>query len=34
MTEGLWKYQKWGYPFHDAGPGAEIIAWFDENTHE
>ncbi|KAL0127943.1 hypothetical protein PUN28_003301 [Cardiocondyla obscurior] len=29
LTEGLWNYQKWGYPFHDAGPGAEITAWFN-----
>ncbi|XP_070153224.1 GPI transamidase component PIG-T isoform X2 [Polyergus mexicanus] len=32
LTEGLWNYQKWGYPFHDAGPGAEITAWFNKNV--
>jgi len=31
LTEGLWNYQKWGYPFHDAGPGAEVIAWFNKD---
>ncbi|XP_025991634.1 GPI transamidase component PIG-T [Solenopsis invicta] len=31
LTEGLWNYQKWGYPFHDAGPGAEVTAWFNKN---
>ncbi|CAL1680964.1 unnamed protein product [Lasius platythorax] len=32
LTEGLWNYEKWGYPFHDAGPGAEITAWFNKNV--
>ncbi|XP_020296984.1 GPI transamidase component PIG-T [Pseudomyrmex gracilis] len=32
LTEGLWNYQKWGYPFHDAGPGAEIITWFNKDV--
>ncbi|XP_043268250.1 GPI transamidase component PIG-T [Venturia canescens] len=32
LTEGLWKYDKWGYPVHDAGPGAEIYAWFNKNV--
>ncbi|XP_032675828.1 GPI transamidase component PIG-T isoform X2 [Odontomachus brunneus] len=32
LTEGLWNYQKWGYPFHDAGPGAEVTAWFNKNV--
>lgn len=35
LTEGLWDYQKWGYPFHDAGPGAEISAHWSvkESSH-
>ncbi|XP_066599675.1 GPI transamidase component PIG-T [Prorops nasuta] len=32
LTEGFWNYQKWGYPFHDAGPGAEIYAWFHNDV--
>lgn len=32
LTEGLWRYEKWGYPVHDAGPGAEIYAWFNKNV--
>lgn len=32
LTEGLWNYKNWGYPFHDAGPGAEITAWFNKNV--
>lgn len=32
LTAGLWNYQKWGYPVNDAGPGAEIWAWFNENV--
>jgi len=31
LTEGLWNYQKWGYPFHDAGPGAEVTVWFNRD---
>ncbi|XP_024868411.1 GPI transamidase component PIG-T [Temnothorax curvispinosus] len=31
LTEGLWNYQKWGYPFYDAGPGAEVTAWFNRD---
>lgn len=32
LTQGLWNYKKWGYPFYDAGPGAEIYAWFNNNV--
>ncbi|XP_015598546.1 GPI transamidase component PIG-T [Cephus cinctus] len=32
LTEGLWNYEKWGYPVHDAGSGAEIFAWFNKNV--
>lgn len=32
LTQGLWNYKKWGYPFYDAGPGAEIYAWFNKNV--
>ncbi|XP_063988657.1 GPI transamidase component PIG-T [Diachasmimorpha longicaudata] len=34
LTEGLWKYRKWGYPVVDAGPGAEIYAWFQEEVQD
>lgn len=34
LTQGLWKYKNWGYPFHDAGPGAEITAWFNEKVEK
>ncbi|CAD6230492.1 GSCOCG00006784001-RA-CDS [Cotesia congregata] len=34
LTSGLWKYQKWGYPVYDAGSGAEIWAWFNENVQD
>ncbi|XP_033357901.1 GPI transamidase component PIG-T [Bombus vosnesenskii] len=33
LTKGLWNYQKWGYPYHDAGPGAEIYSWFHEDVN-
>ncbi|KAG6803558.1 GPI transamidase component PIG-T [Apis mellifera caucasica] len=32
LTKGLWNYQKWGYPYHDAGPGAEIFTWFHKDV--
>lgn len=32
LTEGLWNYDKYGYPFNSAGPGAEIYAWFNKNV--
>ncbi|XP_063706858.1 GPI transamidase component PIG-T [Culicoides brevitarsis] len=28
LTSGLWKAEKWGYPVIDAPAGAEIWAWF------
>nr|CAD7571014.1 unnamed protein product [Timema californicum] len=32
LTEGLWRYENWGYPVFDAAPGAELWAWFKEDT--
>ncbi|CAK9819963.1 GPI transamidase component PIG-T [Anthophora plagiata] len=32
LTKGLWNYQKWGYPYHDAAPGAEISTWFHKDV--
>ncbi|XP_043253091.1 GPI transamidase component PIG-T [Colletes gigas] len=32
LTKGLWTYEKWGYPYHDAGPGAEITTWFNKDV--
>uniref|UniRef100_A0A2M3Z2V1 Putative gpi transamidase complex n=1 Tax=Anopheles braziliensis TaxID=58242 RepID=A0A2M3Z2V1_9DIPT len=29
FTYGLWRYENWGFPVTDAGPGAEVWAWFD-----
>ncbi|XP_034944073.1 GPI transamidase component PIG-T [Chelonus insularis] len=34
LTSGLWRHQKWGYPVYDAGPGAEIWAWFNESVDD
>lgn len=28
LTQGLWRYESWGYPVVDAPPGAEAWAWF------
>ncbi|XP_035917423.1 GPI transamidase component PIG-T [Anopheles stephensi] len=32
FTYGLWRYETWGYPVTDAGPGAEVWAWFEPTT--
>uniref|UniRef100_A0A182QF72 Phosphatidylinositol glycan, class T n=1 Tax=Anopheles farauti TaxID=69004 RepID=A0A182QF72_9DIPT len=32
FTYGLWRYASWGYPVTDAGPGAEVWAWFNPTT--
>lgn len=31
LTNGLWRYENWGYPVVDAAPGAELWAWFDSS---
>ncbi|XP_035827009.1 GPI transamidase component PIG-T [Aplysia californica] len=28
QTQGLWRHKQWGYPVHDAPPGAELWVWF------
>ncbi|XP_073832823.1 phosphatidylinositol glycan anchor biosynthesis class T [Musca autumnalis] len=28
LTQGLWRYESWGYPVQDAAPGAEAWSWF------
>ncbi|XP_037938466.1 GPI transamidase component PIG-T [Teleopsis dalmanni] len=28
LTQGVWRYESWGYPIVDAAPGAEAWAWF------
>ncbi|XP_015929814.2 GPI transamidase component PIG-T isoform X2 [Parasteatoda tepidariorum] len=32
LTQGLWRYEKWGYPLRDAPPGAELWALFKGNV--
>ncbi|XP_005181260.1 GPI transamidase component PIG-T [Musca domestica] len=35
LTQGLWRYESWGYPVQDAAPGAEAWSWFaGENLTE
>lgn len=34
LTGGLWRYETWGYPVVDAAPGAEVWAWFKEDTED
>ncbi|XP_067007276.2 GPI transamidase component PIG-T [Anabrus simplex] len=34
LTEGLWRYEQWGYPVHDAAPGAELWAWFKDDSQQ
>jgi Gpi16 subunit, GPI transamidase component len=30
LTQGRWRHELWGYPVHDAAPGAELWVWFSE----
>ncbi|XP_044751147.1 GPI transamidase component PIG-T [Coccinella septempunctata] len=32
LTNGLWRYEKWGYPVVNGAPGGEVWAWFKPNT--
>lgn len=32
LTNGLWRYEKWGYPIVNGAPGGEVWAWFKQNT--
>lgn len=32
LTQGLWRYQNWGYPVVEAPPGAELWVWFKPDT--
>lgn len=34
LTEGLWRHETWGYPVHEAPPGAEIWTWFKEGSDD
>ncbi|XP_055546383.1 GPI transamidase component PIG-T [Wyeomyia smithii] len=29
FTNGIWRYENWGFPVENAGPGAEVWAWFE-----
>lgn len=32
LTQGLWRYEHWGYPIVDAATGGEAWAWFYPDT--
>ncbi|XP_059619020.1 GPI transamidase component PIG-T [Phlebotomus argentipes] len=34
LTNVLWRYESWGYPVVEAGPGAEVWAWFDAQNDQ
>ncbi|KAF8783121.1 GPI transamidase component PIG-T like protein [Argiope bruennichi] len=34
LTQGLWRYEKWGFPVRSAPPGAELWALFKCNASE
>ena len=34
QSQGLWRYDKWGYPVQDSAPGAELAVWFQEHTRK
>ena len=31
LTQGLWRYDRWGMPIVGAPPGAELWTWFNDN---
>jgi len=32
MTQGLWRYEHWGYPYAPAPTGAQLWVWFHKST--
>ena len=34
LTQGLWRYERWGMPIVGAPPGAELWAWFQPNDEQ
>lgn len=32
LSNVLWRYETWGYPVIDSGPGTEVWAWFSNKT--
>ncbi|GFO43345.1 GPI transamidase component pig-t [Plakobranchus ocellatus] len=34
QTQGLWHHRQWGYPIHDAPPGAELWVWFKPSVKD
>lgn len=34
MTQGLWRYESWGYPDFPAPPGAQLWVWFHHNVKD
>ena len=34
LTQGLWRYDRWGMPIVGAPPGAEVWAWFQPNEQQ
>ncbi|KAI8736690.1 GPI transamidase component PIG-T [Biomphalaria glabrata] len=34
QTQGLWRHKLWGYPVHDAPPGAELWVWFKPSVKD
>ena len=34
MTQGLWRYKQWGFPYAPSSTGAELWVWFHKNTKD
>ncbi|CAF1093440.1 unnamed protein product [Adineta steineri] len=34
LTQGLWRYDRWGMPIVGAPPGAEVWAWFNQDEEK
>ena len=34
LTQGLWRYDRWGLPIVGAPPGAEVWTWFNADEQQ
>lgn len=34
MSQGLWRYEAWGYPYFPAPPGAQLWVWFHPSVKD
>jgi phosphatidylinositol glycan class T len=34
LTQGLWRYDRWGMPIFSAPSGSKVWAWFQSNEQQ